>query len=350
MAENCTIHHVRGHHLRFDQREAIETVYNANVRQPPGRRKSQNRLAKDLGLAKSTFSREISRGRCVNPTFFAGRTFWEYSAHRAQDSVDEGNRNKGCPMKITNRMAARLQELILKRGHSPNHARTTMVGEGFDMPRSTTTIYNHIEHGDIGIRHGQTPYHPKPRRKRGERPRRSYRNPFGLSIEKRPEAVLRRDRFGHWEMDTVVSARGGRGGLLVLTERKTRYTVIEKIRAISRDEIVAAIRRLVRRNALGRVRSITTDNGGEFSDYKEMCRILRKTDRFLKIYYTHAYAAWEKGSVENANRHIRRFYPKGTKFNHVSRNRVKELQDFINSIPRASLKGQSANESFLLVR
>jgi len=39
---------------------------------------------------------------------------------------------------------------------------------------------------------------------------------------------------------------------------------------------------------------ITTDNGGAFSDYKEMCKALRKINRFLKVYYTHAYAAWEK--------------------------------------------------------
>ena len=81
-----------------------------------------------------------------------------------------------------------------------------------------------------------------------------------------------------------------------------------------------------------------------------MRKALRKINRFLKIYYTHAYAAWEKGSVENVNRHIRRFFPKGTKFNRVSRTQVKDLQNFINSIPRASLKGQSSNESFLLVR
>jgi len=151
-------------------------------------------------------------------------------------------------------------------------------------------------------------------------------------------------------MDTVVSARGGKGGLLVLTERKTRYTIIEKIGAVSQDKIVAAIRRPVRRNALGHVLPITTDNGGEFSDNKEMCKALRKINKFLKIYYTHAYAAREKGSVENANHHIRRFYPKDTRFNLVPRSRIKELQDFINSIPRASLKGQSAHESFLLAR
>ena len=67
--------------LRFDQRETIARVYNANLRLPPARRKSQNQLAKELGLAKSTFSRQINRGRCDSPTVFAGRTLWEYSEH-----------------------------------------------------------------------------------------------------------------------------------------------------------------------------------------------------------------------------------------------------------------------------
>ena len=349
MAENCTIHHVRRQHLIFEERETIAIVYNANLRLPPKLRMSQNELARRLGLPKSTFSREIRRGRCASPTFCAGRSVWEYSEHKAQDSIDEGNRNKGCPMKMTKPMSTRLKELIVSQHLSPNHARTVMLAEGFAMP-CTSTIYNHIEHGDIEIFHGQTPYHPSKRRRQRVRPRRSYRNARYTSIEDRPAAVQKRGWFGHWEMDTVVSARGGRGGLLVLTERKTRFTLIEKLRAISQQEIARAIRRTIRKNNLKHVRSITTDNGGEFGNPTEIRGALRRANRFVRIYYTHAYTAWEKGSVENVNRHIRRFFPKGTKFNHVSRTRIRELQDFINSIPRTSLKGKSAYESFLLVR
>jgi hypothetical protein len=63
MSNNCTLHHVKGHHLRFDQRETIALIYYANLRLLPGKRKFLNQLAKELGLAKSTFSREINRGR-----------------------------------------------------------------------------------------------------------------------------------------------------------------------------------------------------------------------------------------------------------------------------------------------
>ena len=128
-------------------------------------------------------------------------------------------------------------------------------------------------------------------------------------------------------MDTVVSRLGGRGGLLTLTERRTR---------------------LIRSGALRRARSITTDNGGEFPGSAALERLFKKVNADLRIYYTHAYAAWEKGSVENANRHVRRFFPKGTDFSRVTAAEIAAMQDFINSIPRHhSLKGKTAHEAFI---
>ena len=122
-----------------------------------------------------------------------------------------------------------------------------------------------------------------------------------------------RGEFGNWEMDTVVSGVKGRGGLLVLCERKTRFAILEKLETISQFEVARALRQM------------------------------------LEIYYTYAYTAWEKGSVENLNRIIRRWYRKGTDFRNVSAAKVGQLQSFINSIPRlATLKGKTANEAFSL--
>jgi len=93
--------------------------------------------------------------------------------------------------------------------------------------------------------------------------------------------------------------------------------------------------------------SITTDNGGEFLDSDAIRRVLRKTNPDLRVYYTHSYAAWEKGSVENNNRNIRRFFPKGTDFSRVQPAQISQSCHFINSIPRFnSLKGETAHENF----
>ena len=192
----------------------------------------------------------------------------------------------------------------------------------------------------------RAPYRPKERRRRGGRPRRSLKAPGNLSIEERPD-IGGRGEFGHWEMDTVVSGVHGRGGLLVLVERRTRYFVIERLRSISRDEVLRALRRALRAGKIAGAPTVTTDNGSEFLDHRAIARLFG--DRGTRVYYTHAYAAWEKGSVENANRLVRRWYPKGTDFSKVSLERVAALQDAINSIHRKLLDGRTASEAYLSV-
>ena len=137
-----------------------------------------------------------------------------------------------------------------------------------------------------------------------------------------------------------------KGGLLVLIERQTRFYIIEKLRYISRSEILRALRRAIRRGKMVKALTITTDNGSEFLDHAAIEALFRPRGS-VRIYYTHAYAAWEKGSVENANRLVRRWYSKGTDFSKVSRLRIAELEDAINSIHRRLLQGRTAHETYL---
>ena len=113
--------------------------------------------------------------------------------------------------------------------------------------------------------------------------------------------------------------------------------VIEHLSHINQDEVVAAIRRMKRRKALGTVRSVTTDNGCEFLDQKRLDRAFKS-----EVYYTRAYASYEKGAIENCNRLVRRWYPKGTDFNRLTRRQIRQLEDWINSIHRESLNGETA--------
>lgn len=165
--------------------------------------------------------------------------------------------------------------------------------------------------------------------------------PGNLSIEERPD-LDDRSEFGHWEMDTIVSGVHGKGGLLVLIERQTRFYIIEKLRYISRSEILRALRR----GKIVKALTITTDNGSEFLDHAAIEALFRPKGA-VQVYYTHAYAAWEKGSVENANRLVRRWYPKGTDFSKVTRRRIGQLEDAINSIHRRLLQGRTAREAYL---
>ena len=99
----------------------------------------------------------------------------------------------------------------------------------------------------------------------------------GESIERRPERVKNREEFGHWEMDTVYNKKDSTSkALLVLTERKTRREIIILIPNRKAETIVKALDALERK--IGAVnfrkifRTITVDNGSEFSAAEEMER------------------------------------------------------------------------------
>ena len=103
-----------------------------------------------------------------------------------------------------------------------------------------------------------------------------------------------------------------------MLDRCSRRYVIEHLSHINQDEVVAAIRRMKRRKALRTVRSVTTDNGCEFLDQKRLDRAFKS-----EVYYTRAYASYEKGAIENCNRLVRRWYPKGTDFNRLTRRQIR---------------------------
>jgi transposase, IS30 family len=346
MSREYHINHTTATHLTMSHRIVIERAYNTNLRLPQKDRLSLRKLAKSLGIPAPTLIRELKRGIVSSPNTFKDRDIFDYSAQKAQADVDLKAMNRGCGMKMTTSVAALLRKEIVNDGRSPYDARCKLLKLNLTWVPSESTIYNHIAHGDIGIEYGQTPYHPSKSRKRRLPPRRPLNNPGAISIEERPDISCRTE-FGHWEMDTIVSCVGGSGGLLVMIERKTRFFIVEKLNVISQKEVLRALRRILRSGRMKKILSITTDNGCEFLNHQEIVALMAKANQIVKLYYTHAYSAWEKGSAENANRLVRRRYPKGTDFGRLNRSRIRELQDFINSIARkVSLKGKTANEAY----
>ena len=147
-------------------------------------------------------------------------------------------------------------------------------------------------------------------------------------------------------MDLVVSGQGGKSVLLTLTERRSRQEIIRKLPDRKAETIRKAIDQIERKTQGFRqkFKSITTDNGSEFLQYEKLRQSCRcKVERF-DIYYCHSYSAWEKGSNENHNRMIRRFFPKGTNFDEVSPKEIRRVQDWMNQYPRKSLGWHAPEE------
>ena len=239
-------------------------------------------------------------------------------------------------MKVTSRMAAAFARLVKEEKRSPFDAVQIMRAQFPEVP-CARTWYCHIAHGDLPVKHGETPCHPSRKERKGPKPHPAKTAPGRLQMKDRPKEADDRSEPGHLEMDTGVSRLGGAGGLLVLIDRCTREYFIELLDSLSQEAVVRALKRMRRRGLLKDVKSVTTDNGCEFLDPEAMKAVFG-----CDVYYTRAYASWEKGSVENCNRFVRRWYPKGTDFGKCTTADMHRLERVINSIHRKLLDGLTA--------
>ncbi|WP_262708270.1 IS30 family transposase [Parabacteroides johnsonii] len=90
------------------------------------------------------------------------------------------------------------------------------------------------------------------------------------------------------------------------------------------------------------VRTITTDNGGEFACHE----LIEKKVKSYRLFYGQLLLLAKKGAIENANKLVRQYIPKGTDFNTVSDRFVMEIQKKINCRPREKLGFRSPKEYF----
>lgn len=228
-------------------------------------------------------------------------------------------------------------------------------GRKFRTSVSVATIYSYIKKGVfLHITQEELPRHGKKKQgyKKVKTKKDQARASAGESIENRPEEVVERKVFGHWEMDTVYSRKSTTTkALLVLTERKTRQEIIVLIPNRKAETIVKALDALERKfgavNFRKIFRSITVDNGSEFAAAEELERsAVNKTIPRTKVYFCHPYSSWERGSNENVNGMIRRKHPKGTDFSKVSAAEIARTEAWVNSYPRKILGYMSSEIMF----
>lgn len=336
----------KGKRLTWNDRLTIEKMLRQGYSKP--------QIARYLGVHHSTVYDECRRG-AVELKRSDLTTYTAYSADVARDYHLERKKNMSKPLKIgrDRRMAEWLVEII-GSGFSPSAA-CAMLGKTpattFSCTLCRQTVYKYIDRGYLW------PLTNKALRYKGTR-KRTYNHvqvaakaPRGDSIERRPEHILERMEWGHWEMDSVLGKKGTNEALLVFTERLTRFEIAIKVPDHTAASVVSAIDRLERRIGSRKFRqvfrSITVDNGGEFADCWGMERSWRcHWKKRTHIYYCHPYSSWERGSNEKQNQMIRWHFPKGTSFSSVTQAQINRAIDWLNDYPRLILGWRSSSELF----
>jgi IS30 family transposase len=162
-------------------------------------------------------------------------------------------------------------------------------------------------------------------------------------IEQRPHHIDLRKRIGDAEADFIVSGKSGKGILLVVVDRKSRMTFIEWIVCPNIPNVHAAFLRIKTR--FPEMKTLTMDNDILFAKHEKLAKLLG-----AKIFFCHPYHSWEKGTVENANKVIRRDIPKGSDISKQSKRFIGRLEEKLNRRPMKCLDYRTPHEIFEMHR
>lgn len=287
---------------------------------------SQKEIAVEIGVHKSTLSRELRRN--------AGER--GYRPKQAHEKAMERR------PKAKVRIGAAVWEVVegrLSQDWSPEQVAGWLKRTG-KPSLSPEWIYQHILADKLagGDLYKHLRCHHKRRKRYGSYERRG-KLPDRVSIEERPALVAQRERLGDWEVDTLVG-KGHQGALVSLVERKSRYTLLGPVERRQADLVGQTTISLLLPFA-DRVLTITADNGKEFAEHVQIAQTLQAA-----FYFAHPYSAWERGTNENTNGLVRQYFPKNTNFSKVTHAQSLSAADKLNQRPRKCLAFRTPFEVF----
>lgn len=307
-------------HLTQEQRYAIYLGLQKD--------ESQEMIASAIGVHPSTVGREIKRNSTTS-----GKYVWIKAQEKASARIRRhpGNHSKSEALRW------RVKQYILEQQWSPKQISGYLKREE-GICISHETIYRLIRNDEKLTE--QCRHKMKYRKKQSvRRPTKATNIKNRISIHERPKEADG-TRFGDWEMDLIVDVQGH--GILTLTERSTNFLLMGKLKDGKKAMGVAkTARRLLLPYRGNFLKTITTDNGTEFAAHEWISMQLN-----VPIYFTDSYSSWQKGAIENANKLIRQYIPKGMDISTVTERMIMKIQTKINARPREKLNFSTPKREF----
>jgi len=233
-------------------------------------------------------------------------------------------------------------DLLREEQASPRDICLRVKHELENKTLSHSSIYNYVKKH----RRELTQYFRRKGKPSKQKLSRSRRRKSGAvktkNISERSSLAKSRSEFGHYEIDTMHSRKGGSGyAILSIREMKSRRRWFFRIQDLKSETTLAVTKGFFRMLPAHIIRTLTCDNGPENKKLDQL-----ESHFKIQIYSCDAYCAHQRGSVEQANGEFRYYKPKGTDFKDVSVSEVWEIQDKLNRRRMDCLKGRTAEEVF----
>lgn len=308
-------------HISLEERHYIELSIRNGL--------SHTKIAEILNRHQSCISREVKRN--------TGKR--GYRHNQADKFATERHKNKAKAIKLTAEIKEQIDHYI-REDWSPEQIVGRLKLKG-SISLHHETIYQYIlEDKQAG---GQLYTHLRHQNK-------TYRKRYGaghnrtgipnrVDIDERPVEANNRERVGDWEADTIMG-KNHQGAIVTLDDRKSKLRLAAPLGGKKAINVKEAMIKLLQ-PVHSYVKTITFDNGKEFTLHETIAKTLK-----CKTYFAKPYHSWERGQNENANGLLRQYFPKSMELVSVTTKQVIDAVDKLNSRPRKCLGYKTPYEVF----
>lgn len=325
-------------HLSQNERDRIDILRSQGY--------SIRDVAKVLGRDHGTISRELQKHSRVikrGKKNGEGRIVGEYDANIASHKAYVKKKYARFDWKKINHDPAILEYVTsrLEMGWSPSDIDLRSTKE-LNKHISKTAIYEWLQTDWRGQPYCKYLYSGRKKvKKRKKNKTKREIIPNRVGVEMRPKHIAKRAKCGHKEADLIVSGRKenitGKAAISVMIDMKGKYLHLKKIKRATSEQFNRSIEDA--NIKLEKIDSLTLDNGKENSRWQDM--------NIEQVYFCAPYHPWEKGSVENVNLWLRRYFKKGSDLSQYSDEYIQYVETLFNFKPRKSLGGLTPFEVML---
>jgi len=312
--------------LSAEEREEISRGLEAS--------QSLRRIARKLGRAASTVSREVRRN---------GRSYRYRAVRSDQNAYRRARRPKRRKLDANPRLRFEVEQM-LEAYLSPEQIAARLKDRYPKEPEmriSHEAIYRALFVQGRGklrkelaryLRTGRTRRHPRTRAAPVDR--------FGrmVPIRERPPEASDRAVPGSWEGDLIIGKYNSAIGTLV--ERKSRFVMLVHL-PDGRD--AASVRSALTKKILtlpeNLRRALTWDRGIEMAQHAQFT-----VDTNVQVYFCDPHSPWQRGTNENANGLRRQYFLNGTNLKTITPERLDEVAAQLNDRPRETLGWKTPSE------
>lgn len=320
--------HKPGSHLTYELRCQIFAYLKSSF--------SKRKIARLLGCSHSTIVREVQRNG-------------DQRGYRIQRAQNKSQKRRlmasSASRKMTSTNIGLIKTLLEDTQPSPVQL-SGHLKDNYGINISHETIYNFIwkDQKSGGELYKHLRRRAKKYNKRSSKTAGRGLIPNRVDIDQRPIIVEKKERFGDFELDTIVGANH-KGAIVTIVDRASKYSYLTLVPQATAENIRAVMsQRLNLLSQKSLIQTYTADNGKEFAAHEKIVEDLGGS-----FYFSKPYHSWERGLNEHTNGLVRQYFPKGTDFTILTHEQVAEVERRLNNRPRKILNFKTPAKVFSLL-